>query len=164
MRIRYALVVMTLALLTSVTLTTAAAQTATPAASPAVGAPITLTLVERDVHTTTVDRGPSGPSVGDVIIWGPNPFYDATNTANTGATTQGSCIVFDPAGDCLATATIVFPDGSTLQIQGIEAGATIASTRAIIGGSGRYRGATGTETVLPSADRSTWRSTLAIWL
>jgi hypothetical protein len=140
----------------------AGAESATPVASPASGAPTTMTLVERGLHITTIDLGEPGASVGDMIIWGPDPLYDATNTTDTGATTQGACVTLHN-GDCLATETIVFPDGSTLQIQGIQAGAAVASTRTIIGGSGRYRGATGTLTVQPTAEKTTWMKTFMLW-
>lgn len=97
-------------------------------------------------------------------LWGPDPLYDATNTTDTGATTQGSYVVFDAASaDCLATETIIFADGSTLEIQGIQAGTTVTSTRTMIGGSGRYRGVSGTLTVPLSADGTTWTKTFALW-
>jgi hypothetical protein len=156
------MVIAVLALLAGLRLTSARADSATPMASPESGAPTTMTLVERGLHITNVDLGASGPSVGDMIVWGPDPLYDETNTTDTGATTQGTCTVLHN-GDCLATETIVFADGSTLQIQGIQAGAPVASTRIIIGGSGQYRGATGTLTVRPTNDLSVWTKTFAIW-
>lgn len=138
---------------------------ATPVAAPMTGAPTTLTLVERALHVTNVHLGAARPSVGDMIVWGPDPLYDATNTTDTGATTQGVCVVFDVASaDCLAHETIVFADGSTIQIQGIQPGATMTSVRTVVGGSGKYRGASGTVTVQPSADRATWTKTFALWL
>lgn len=138
---------------------------ATPVTAPMTGAPVTLTLVERALHVTNIHRNATGVSLGDMIVWGPDPLYDATNTTDTGATTQGVCIVFDAASDdCLANETIVFADGSTLQIQGIQAGGAAASTRTVVGGSGRYRGASGTVHVAPTSDLSTWTKTFALWL
>ncbi len=49
-------------------------------------------------------------------------------------------------------APIIFPDGATLEIQGIKPGASVASTRTVVNGSGRYRGTIGTVTVVPFAD------------
>src|SRR4051794_27507129 len=72
------------------------------------------------------------------------------NGNDTGATTQGTCIAFTANSDCLAAETILFPDGSTLEFQGIERGGTPAA-RTIVGGSGRYLGVTGTMTASPSA-------------
>jgi len=163
MRSRYACAIAVLTLCAAVGVTGVAAQSATPRAVPGSGAPTTMTLVERALHVTTLDLGTPGPSLGDIIIWGPDPLYDAKNATDTGATTQGNCVSFNAADDCLANETIVFPDGSTLEIAGIQLGGTVASTRTIIGGSGRYRGATGTVTVQPSADRTTWTKTFAIW-
>lgn len=150
-------------------LTGVAAQSATPVASPQAvpmtGAPTTLKLVEHALHITNIDLGAAGPSVGDMIVWGPDPLFDESNSTDTGATTQGTCVVFDAAtADCLANEVIVFADGSTLQIQGVQAGATVTSVRTIIGGSGTYRGATGTVTVSPTSDRTVWTKTFALWL
>jgi len=84
------------------------------------------------------------------------------NDANdTGATTQGTCIAFNAAADCLAAETILFPDGSTLEFQGIERG-DAPSSRTIVGGSGRYLGAIGTMTAVPSADLLLWTKTIEI--
>jgi hypothetical protein len=115
-----------------------------------------LTLVERAVRVTTVDLGTSGPSIGDMIVWGPDPLYDAANSVDTGATTQGVCVLFQVSGDCIATESIAFPDGSTLEIQGIQAAGAQPSSRTIVGGSGQYLGATGTVSIEPSADLTTW--------
>jgi Dirigent-like protein len=136
----------------------AVAQTGTPMAG--VG-PATLVLVEHGDHITQIDQGERGPSVGDLIVWGPDPLYDAENVSDTGATTQGTCVTLHVVDECLATETIVFADGSTLQIQGVER-AIGSSSRTIVGGSGRYLGATGTVTVAPSADQTLWTKTIAI--
>jgi len=135
----------------------AAAQEATPSAT------TTLKLVEHAVHLTTVDHGDPGPSVGDVQVWGPNPRYDERDSADTGATTQGICTALNDAFDCIVTETIVFADGSTLQIQGVEFAAA-PSSRTIVGGSGAYLGAAGTVTVEPTQDQSRWAKTIEIFL
>ncbi len=138
------------------------AQNATPTTA---GDPdITFVLDEHNLNMTTTDSGPSGPSAGDSIIWGPNPLYDETNTNDTGATTQGVCTVFATNGDCLLVETILFPDGSTLELQGIQPGATVPSTRTIVAGSGMYLGAKGTVAVAPTDDLRVWTKTFEIWL
>lgn len=129
------------------------------AAQTAETASTTLTLVERSDNVNDIDLGEEGPSLGDMIVWGPDPLYDETNTTDTGATTQGVCVVFNVTGDCLLNETIVFPDGSTIEIQGIEAGETVVSTRTIVGGSGRYLDVRGTVTVEPASDLSSWTKT-----
>ncbi len=135
----------------------ATAQEATPPATR------TVHLVEHAVHLTTIDHGEPGPSVGDVQVWGPNPLYDERDNTDSGATTQGICTALNAAFDCIVTETIVFADGSTLQIQGVEY-ATAPSHRAIVGGSGAYLGATGTVAVEPTQDQSRWAKTIEIFL
>ena len=133
------------------------AQDATPVAGPA----ITL-LVEHNDAMTDIDLGAAGPSPGDLRVWGPNPLYDAADAIDTGATTQGTCVALNAAFDCLADETIRFPDGSTLEVQGVQAGGGAPSTRAIVGGSGRYLGAAGTVTAAPTADLARWTKVIAL--
>jgi hypothetical protein len=135
------------------------AQEGTPRPSAAGGDGTTLVLVEHNETETVVDAGDSGRSVGDMRVWGPNPLYDASNTSDTGATTQGVCIALNAAFDCVLTETIVFPDGSTLELQGVGPG-TGSSERTIVGGSGDYLGATGVMTVEPTSDLSIWKKTI----
>lgn len=133
------------------------AQEATPSAG------TTLKLVEHAVHLTDIDHGDPGPSIGDVQVWGPNPLYDESDSVDTGATTQGICTALDMESDCIVTETIVFADGSTLQIQGVEF-ASAPSRRTIVGGSGDYLGATGTVAVEPTQDQTKWVKTIEISL
>jgi hypothetical protein len=121
----------------------------------------TLILIEHANLVTEIDLGEPGPSVGDLLVWGPNPLYDEADVDDTGATTQGTCITFDANADCLAAETILFADGSTLEFQGIERGGA-PSVRTIVGGSGRYLGAAGTMTAVPSADLLLWTKTIEI--
>ena len=140
---------------------TAVAHDATPAAMSAPD--VHLVLVERADHVSNLDLGDPGASVGDVIVWGPDPLLDADG-ADTGATTQGTCTAFTASADCILLETIVFPDGSTLELQGVQPGQPIESTRTIVAGSGVYLGAKGTVTVSPSDDLVTWPKTFDIWL
>ena len=124
---------------------------------------VSMVLVEHSDFVTNLDLGDEGPSAGDMIIWGPDPLYDETNTTDTGATTQGTCTAI-ASGDCLVIETILFPDGSTLELQGIQPGEPMTSTRTIVGGSGIFLGARGTVTVEPTEDLQYWSKTIEIWL
>jgi hypothetical protein len=135
------------------------AQDATPMPLAADGDGTALVLVEHNETETVVDVGGPGRSVGDMRVWGPNPLYDATDSSDTGARTQGVCIALNAAFDCVLTETIVFPDGSTLELQGVGPG-TGSSERTIVGGSGDYLGATGVMAVEPTADLRIWKKTI----
>jgi hypothetical protein len=119
----------------------------------------TLILIEHADLVTEIDLGEPGASVGDMLVWGPDPLNDDANDNDTGATTQGTCIAFNANSGCLAAETILFPDGSSLEFQGIERGGAPA-VRTIVGGSGRYLGAVGTMTAAPSADLKLWTKTI----
>ncbi len=137
----------------------ATAQEASPAP---VVEPTRLVLIERAENVTTLDLGDPGRSTGDMIIWGPNALYDETNTTDTGATTQGFCVALDETGLCVLTETIVFQDGSTIELQGVQASGSGGSTRTIVGGSGQYLGAIGAVGIQPSEDLATWTKTFEI--
>lgn len=137
------------------------AQSATPEAVPGVQ---TIVLVEHADAVTQVDIGPEGASPGDVMVWGPDALYDAANVTDTGATTQGSCFALNANFDCVAQETILWPDGSTLEFQGIELGGGVPSMRTIVGGSGRYLAAIGTMSVEPNADLTLWTKTISVEL
>ncbi len=135
------------------------AQSATPAAN---DGQLTIVLVEHADAVTQVDIGPEGVSPGDVMVWGPDPLFDEANVTDTGATTQGSCFAINANFDCVAQETIVWPDGSTLEFQGIELGGGVRSMRTIVGGSGRFLGAIGTMSVEPNADLTLWTKTISV--
>jgi hypothetical protein len=97
-----------------------------------------------------------------MIIWGPNALFDEANVADTGATTQGFCVALDATGTCKLTETILFADGSTIELQGIQAAGSGESTRTMVGGSGDYLGATGTVFVQPTDDLTIWKKTFDI--
>ena len=139
----------------------ATAQTGSPEA---VSGPITLILVEHATIINNIDGGEEGPSVGDLIVWGPNSLFDETNSSDTGATTQGVCTSLDETGQCLLLETIIFADGSTIELQGLQAAGSGDSYRTIVGGSGIYLGATGTVSVEPTDDLTTWVKTFEIWM
>jgi hypothetical protein len=138
------------------------ARTSAEMSTPTAGASdATLILIEHVDLVSEIDLGETGASVGDMLVWGPNALYDEANVNDSGATTQGTCIAFDANSDCLDAETILFPDGSTLEFQGIERGGAPA-VRTIVGGSGRYLGAVGTMTAASSADLLLWTKTIEI--
>jgi hypothetical protein len=140
-----------------------AAPTSAEMSTPAAGAgDATLILIEHANLVTEIDLGEPGASVGDMLVWGPNALFDEADVNDTGATTQGTCIAFNANSDCLAAETILFPDGSTLEFQGIERAGGEPSARTIVGGSGRYLGAAGTMAASPSADLTLWTKTIEI--
>jgi len=147
--------------LSLVAVTPAVAQEATP--STVGDADITMELVEHADLVTNIDQGEEGPSAGDLIIWGPNALFDEVDETDTGATTQGVCTAIT-SGECLLIETILFPDGSTLEVQGIQAGTPMESTRTIVGGSGIYLGVRGIVTVEPTDTLEHWSKTIEIWL
>lgn len=136
---------------------------ATPNAGVSTGAPVELILIDRSRNVNTVDFGNDGLTPGDLIVWGPDPLYDATNQEDTGSVTYGSCVMVNTDGDCMAQETFIFADGSTLDVLGLEFGATRPSVKTIIGGSGIFLGATGTLTDTPDADRTLWTKQFEYW-
>ena len=123
-----------------------------------------FTLVERADNVTILDLGDPGTSPGDLTVWGPDPLFDEANEVDTGALTHGSCMSLNTGGDNHCTETVLFADGSTLEIQGIQQGSGEPSTTTIVGGSGIYLGATGTLLVDPSDDFTTWTKTFEVIL
>ena len=119
-----------------------------------------IALTERGGEISDIDLGEPGPSVGDMQIWGPTTLYDEADE-DSGATTQGTCIALNAEHACMVNETIVFADGSTIQLQGVERPDT-PSMRVIVGGSGQYLGATGTMMVEPNEDGSEWQKTIEI--
>ncbi len=132
----------------------ATAQEATPVAED--DSSEMFTLVERALNVTIVDVGEEGPSAGDITVWGPDPLYDEANETDTGAVTQGSCLALDANWTNHCMETVVFADGSTLEIQGVQLPAGQESMTTIVGGSGRYLGATGTVSVTSNDDGTVW--------
>jgi hypothetical protein len=60
--------------------------------------------------------------------------------------------------------TILFADGNTLELQGIQPAEPVASTRTIVGGSGAFLGAHGKVDVEPTDDLMYWIKSIEIWL
>ena len=140
----------------------AVAHDATPTAA---GDPdITFVLDEHNHNVTNIDGGVDGPSPGDAIIWGPNPLYDEANENDTGATTQGTCTIFADNGDCLLIETILFPDGSTLELQGIQPGRRFLRRAPSWRGAGCISGRQERSQIAPTEDLTVWTKSFEIWL
>lgn len=136
---------------------------ATPEAVTSENAPVELKLVDQSRNVNDVDFGNDGLTPGDLIVWGPDPLFNADDMQDTGSVTYGSCVMVNTDGDCMAQETFIFADGSTLEVQGLEFGATKPSVKTIVGGSGIFLGATGTLTDIPDANRTTWTKHLEYW-
>ncbi|MCO5222838.1 MAG: hypothetical protein M9947_14870 [Thermomicrobiales bacterium] len=136
---------------------------ATPDAATASTAPAQLILVDQSRNVNTVDFANDGLTPGDLIVWGPDPLFDADDLQDTGSVTYGSCVMVNTNGDCMAQETFVFADGSTIEVQGLEFGDTTPSVKTIVGGSGIFLGITGTLTDIPDATRTTWTKHFEFW-
>ena len=99
-----------------------------------------IKVVERPVGETTLDLGPKGDSVGDLLTWA-NPIFDAANMTQLG-TDQGFCVrvVVGKSWECNWTTVL---KGGQITVEGpfMDAG---DSTLTVIGGTGKYAGAKGT--------------------
>ena len=136
---------------------------ATPEAVTATTAPVELKLVDQSRNVNNVDFGNDGLTPGDMIVWGPDPLYNADDLQDTGSVTYGNCVMVNTDGDCMAQETFIFADGSTIEVQGLEFGDTTPSVKTIVGGSGIFLGATGTLTDIPDETRSTWTKHIEYW-
>ena len=136
---------------------------ATPEAVTASTAPVELKLVDQSRNVNTVDFDNDGLTPGDLIVWGPDPLYNADDMQDIGSVTYGSCVMVNTKGDCMAQETFIFADGSTFEVQGLEFGDTTPSVKTIVGGSGIFLGATGTLTDIPDENRSAWTKHIEYW-
>jgi allene oxide cyclase len=103
------------------------------------GAAERLAVVERAMTDTTVDLGPKGDSVGDLLTFA-NPIYDAANKTQLG-TDQGYCVrvVVGKSWECFWTLILA---GGEITVEGpfYDSG---DSTLVVTGGTGKYAGAKG---------------------
>jgi allene oxide cyclase len=110
----------------------------------------TLTVVEKVASEKTVDIGPKGDSMGDVLVFA-NPIFDAAGSLKIGSD-EGHCLrtVVGKTWDC--TWTLILKDGQIMATGPILDNAD--SSMAIIGGTGKYAGAMGTLLVHPKNETS----------
>jgi hypothetical protein len=117
------------------------------------GAPataVTITVVEKVVSEKTVDIGPKGDSMGDILAFA-NPIYDSAGAKKIGSD-QGYCLrtVVGKSWEC--TWTIFFEEGQIVAAGPVLDNAD--SNLAITGGTGKYEGAKGTLMIHPKDETS----------
>jgi hypothetical protein len=128
---RTALIVMALAGVGAVALTSAASGGRQPAA-------VTLHAHSKVEHAQVVDNAPQGRSAGDVLVF-TEQLLD-TRGRNIGSDAATCTYLFDQRSQC--TGTYVLPGGQ-LMVQLIQPGPTGTYAQAIVGGTGRYARARG---------------------
>jgi hypothetical protein len=118
--------------------------TAALAALPALGGE-KIVVVERPVGETTVDLGPKGDSVGDLLVFA-NKVYDSANKAQVGSD-QGYCLrtLVGKSWECFWT--LVLKDGQiTVEGPFMDTGDSLMT---VTGGTGKYAGAKGSMKLHP---------------
>lgn len=98
-----------------------------------------ITVVEHAITDTTVDIGPHGDSLGDILAFG-NPVYDASNHVKVGSD-QGSCVRTKVGVAWECSWTTLLPGGS-LTVEGPFYDSA-DSVLAITGGTGKWASARG---------------------
>src|SRR6202161_3580517 len=104
-----------------------------------------IKVVERPVGETTVDLGPKGESVGDLLVFA-NGVFDAANKTQVGSD-QGYCVrtVVGKSWECFWTLTL---HAGQITVEGpfFDSG---DSVMVVTGGSGKYAGAKGSMKLHP---------------
>lgn len=127
----------------------AAAQDATPAATPATWATIAATPVDGTLSFTVIEhadtdvvieQAPEGDSAGDILVFA-NPVFAEDNMTQVG-TDQGWCIRTDPAAGAWECTWTLFLTQGQIVSQGPFYDAK-PSSMAITGGAGDFAGARG---------------------
>jgi hypothetical protein len=144
---RTALIVMALAGVGAVALTSAASGGRQPAA-------VTLHAHSKVEHAQVVDNAPQGRSAGDVLVF-TEQLLD-TRGRKIGSDAATCTYLFDQRSQCTGTYVL---SGGQLMVQLIQPGPTGTYTQAIVGGTGRYARARGVVVVdqQSSGDRFTFR-------
>jgi allene oxide cyclase len=104
-----------------------------------------IIVVERPVGETTVDLGPKGDSVGDLLVFA-NKVYDSANKTQLGSD-QGYCVrtVVGKSWECMWT--LILKAGQiTVEGPFMDAGDSLF---AVTGGTGKYAGAKGSMKLHP---------------
>jgi hypothetical protein len=110
-----------------------------------------IKVVERPVGETTVDLGPKGDSIGDLLVFA-NGIFDAANKAQIGSD-QGYCvrITVGKSWECNWTMML---KGGQITVEGpfMDEGDSLLT---ITGGTGKYAGAKGSMKLHPRDAKST---------
>jgi hypothetical protein len=120
-----------------------------PAATKAADATLTIRLISTSGRITYRDRGPQGPTKGDVIS-GPSVLRNAVRQFGR---PKGTVVGHDFEVITLATATTgtmkakAYLPGGTVRVRGRWTSKTSAGTVQVVGGTGKYVNARGTSYV-----------------
>lgn len=110
-----------------------------------------IKVVEHPVGETTIDLGPKGDSIGDLLVFA-NPVFDAANKTQVG-TDQGYCVrtIVGKSWECNWTLTL---KAGQITVEGpfMDEGDSVF---AITGGTGKYAGAKGSMKLHPRDAKST---------
>jgi allene oxide cyclase len=104
-----------------------------------------IVVVERPLGETTLDLGPKGDSVGDLLVFA-NKVYDAANKTQVGSD-QGYCVrtLVGKSWECFWT--LLLKDGQiTVEGPFMDTGDSLL---AVTGGTGKYAGAKGSMKLHP---------------
>jgi allene oxide cyclase len=110
-----------------------------------------IKVVERPIGETTVDLGPKGDSIGDLLVFA-NGVFDSANKTQVG-TDQGYCVrtIVGKSWEC--NWTLMLKAGQiTVEGPFMDEGDSVF---AITGGTGKYAGATGSMKLHPRDAKST---------
>jgi allene oxide cyclase len=116
---------------------------------------VTVHVIEHATTDATIDTGMVGDTSGDLLTFH-NDVFDQTNTDKVG-TDQGDCVRIDPAaGTWECRWVTIFPKTNTsgrgtITVEGPFYDAR-DSVLAVTGGTGIYKGATGTMALKANAD------------
>jgi allene oxide cyclase len=119
------------------------------------GGGVTIHVIEHADTDQQIDTGSPGDTNGDLLTFA-NPVFDEANKVQVG-TDQGDCVRIDPtAGTWECRWVTIFPKTEnakqgTLTVEGPFYD-THDSTLAVTGGTGIYKGATGTMRLKANAD------------
>ncbi len=109
-----------------------------------------IRVVERPVGETTIDLGPKGDSVGDMLVFA-NGIFDAANKTQVGSD-QGYCVrtVAGKSWECFFTMTL---KAGQITVEGpfMDQGDSLFT---VTGGTGRYAGAKGSVALHPRDAKS----------
>jgi allene oxide cyclase len=116
---------------------------------PALGAE-QIKVVERPVGETTVDLGPKGDSIGDMLVF-TNGIFDAANKTQVG-TDQGYCVrtIVGKSWECFWTLSL---KAGQITVEGpfMDEGDSLLT---VTGGTGKYAGAKGSMKLHPRDAKS----------
>jgi allene oxide cyclase len=109
-----------------------------------------IKLVERPVGETTIDLGPKGDSVGDMLVFANGVFYPANKTQL--GSDQGYCVrtIVGKSWECVWTLTL---KAGQITVEGpfMDDGDSLL---AVTGGTGKYVGAKGSMKLHPRDAKS----------